>query len=565
MSKSVKNGERVGFLNAVSVLKTLTLMQLKEKLDMSYLGSFVKTLFKIVWTVIEFAVITVACYFIFYFIKILGIFSLTMDVPSSVMVVIFTVMFALSILFSTMGLVKSLYFSKDNSVLLTLPASPSLVFLSKLAVYYCYELKKNFMFIVPIFIGYGLVKGLVWTYYPWLLFLFAFISALPVIISALLSIPCMFVYQFIKKVSIVQYLIYALLVAGAGYLAYSLISIIPANINFVESWGTTFWEIQDFLKTFTTTLPFMTAFTELIVGKTVGITVAVFNKQTLGGLLTLIGSTAVLIILCLLLAKPLFYKMASKPFEFSKKSNIKAKENTVKPGFLSALYKETLIGVRSNYFIKLGALLIIVMPLAILLLNKLYSAMNTRFVGMQMTVSFNAVIMLLILLSTNIDVASAFSRDGSTAYLNKVQPTAYGPLLFSKLVANLIISLIGVSVTIYTYSQFSALNTADFIMYAVCIYATYVCHLFWSAELDIMNPQYSQYATFNDQANNPNENMSGVILLILSIFIFAATLLLSMSEPTGVWVKVGIASVVLAVVKITTFFLKVKVFYKEKI
>ena len=559
------NSERTSFKDSISVLKTLTLMQLKEKLDMSYLGSFVKTLFKVVWTVIEFAVITVVCYFVFYFIKLLGIFSLTSDVPSSVMVVIFTVMLAISIIFSTMGLVKSLYFSKDNSVLLTLPASPSLVFLSKLAVYYCYELKKNFMFIVPIFIGYGIAKGLVWAYYPWLLFLFVFISALPVIISALLSIPCMFVYQFIKKVSIIQYAIYVML-AGVGiYLVYSLIDMIPANIDFVATWGTTYWEIQDFLKAFTETLPFMTAFTELIVGKTVGLTVSVFSIKTLWGTLILIGATAVLIILCFLLAKPLFYSMASKPFEFSKKSNVKEKENNVKPGFLSALYKETVIGVRSNYFIKLAATLIVVMPLAILLLNKLYSAMNTRFIGMQMTVSFNAIIMLLILLSTNIDVASVYSRDGSTAYLNKVQPTAYGPLLFSKLLANLFIALVGVIVTIVVYAEYCPLNLTDFVMFALCIYFVYVCHLFWSAELDIMNPQYSQYATFNDQANNPNENMSGIILIILSLFVFGATLLLSMSEPTGVWVKIGAICIVFAIMKIATFFLKIKVFYKEKI
>ena len=173
--------------------------------------------------------------------------------------------------------------------------------------------------------------------------------------------------------------------------------------------------------------------------------------------------------------------------------------------------------------------------------------------------------MLLILLITNIDIASIYSRDGSTAYLNKVQPSSYGPLLFSKLVANLLIALIGLIVTIIVYSNYCPLNTVEFIMYAVCIYAIYVSHLFWSAELDVMNPQYKQYATFNEQANNPNENMSGVIALILSFFIFGSTLLLSISEPTGVWLKIGLISVALAILKITTFFLKIKVFYKEKI
>ena len=420
------------------------------------------------------------------------------------------------------------------------------------------------MFTVPIFIGYGLVKGLSVGYYPWLLFLFLFISALPVIISALLSIPCMFVYQFIKKHSVIEYLIYTVIVAGLIVLAYYLISLIPENINFVESWGTTFWQIQDFLTGFSKTFAIFSAFTELIIGKTVGIKVAVFSVKSIYGLLILIAVTAALIALCFLLAKPLFYKMASTPFEFTKKTNIKSQENKVKGGFLSALYKEALIGFRSNSFIKLAGVLVVIMPLAILLLNKLYSAMNTRFIGMQMTVSFNALIMILILLSTNIDVASVFSRDGSSAYLNKVQPTPYGQLLFSKLLPNAVIGLVGVVVTIIIYAPYSPLTITDFIFFAVSIFSVFICHLFWSAELDVMNPQYSQYATFNEQANNPNENMSGIIMLILAVLTFVLTLLLSSSEPTGVWVKAGIITLVLAVFKVVTFFLKVKVYYKEK-
>ena len=181
-----------------------------------------------------------------------------------------------------------------------------------------------------------------------------------------------------------------------------------------------------------------------------------------------------------------------------------------------------------------------------------------------MTVSFNALIMLLILLSTSIDVASVFSRDGSSAYLNKVQPTPYGQLLFSKLLPNAVIGFIGVVVTIIIYAPYSPLPPVDFIFFAISIFSVFICHLFWSAELDVMNPQYSQYATFNEQANNPNENMSGIIMLILSVLIFALTLLLSSSDPTGVWIKAGIITLVIAVFKIITFFLKVKVYYKEK-
>ena len=179
------------------ILKTLTAMQIKEKIDFSYLNSWKKTLFKVIWLLVEIVAITFICRTVFIYVRALGLFSLIGEVPTTVMNVLFTFMLVLSIISSTAGLVKSLYFSRDNSVLLTLPTTPSMVFLSKLAVYYVYELKKAFMFTAPMFMGYALAHSYPIYFYFWLLFLFIFISALPVIISALLSIPCMFIYQWI--------------------------------------------------------------------------------------------------------------------------------------------------------------------------------------------------------------------------------------------------------------------------------------------------------------------------------------------------------------------------------
>ena len=124
------------FRQTLSGLKTLTMMQIKEKMDISYLRSLKKTIFHFVYNLLGFAAITAICFVLLWLSKILGVFSNTNDIPVSVMVVVFTLMFTLSVIFTTIGLVQSLYLSKDNLVLLTLPATPSLVFLSKLLVYY---------------------------------------------------------------------------------------------------------------------------------------------------------------------------------------------------------------------------------------------------------------------------------------------------------------------------------------------------------------------------------------------------------------------------------------------
>ncbi len=543
---------------------TLVRMQLKEKLDLSYFRSTRQLIFKLVWMIVEFAAITAAISVVFYFVKLLGLFSLVNDIPVSVIALIFGIMLLLSVVTDTVGLMKSLYLSKDNSVLLTFPATPSLIFLSKLAVYYLYEIRKSIMFTVPMFIAYGIIKGYSLYYYPWLLLMFALISTVPVLLSAILSIPSMYIYIFLNRVKILQYIVYSLAVILGIALLWLLIGLVPENIDFIETWGETYYEIQAFLKTYTKTFTPIYLFTELIVGKTVGLKNIIFHSGTLPTLLIILAAAAVLLLLCFLISKPLFCKMAATPFEFKKKNSIKEQKNRKRGAFRSALNKELISGLRSNSFLKLLGILAVIMPMAIFLLNKLYSAMNTKFLGTQMTVCFNILIIMLILLMTNINMASVYSQDGASSYLNKVQPAPYSILLFSKLFFPMIISLIGTAVTLVTFAVFKSIPTLDVIMIGIAIYGFYIAHLFMSAESDIMNPQYEQYATFNDQANNPNETSSALMCIIISAAVFIIALFFSSDSVSGAWWKLAIAAVVLAIFKVFTFLSKIKAFYKEK-
>ena len=556
------------FLTSLSegmkALSTLVKMQLKEKMDISYMKSKRQLIFKLVWLLIEFVAITAVITVVFNFVKLLGLFSLVHDIPISVISLVFAIMLLLSLVTDTVGLMKALYFSKDNTVLLTFPATPSLVFFSKLVTYYVYELRKSFMFTIPMFIAFGIAKGYSLYYYPWLLLMFALISTVPILLAALLSIPAMFLYVFLNRVKVLQYILYSTALVGGVVALWLIIGVIPADINFIETWGETYWQIQDFLKDYTTNFALIYGFTELIVGKTVGLTTVVFHSETIKYLAILVGISVLLLVLCFVCSKPLFCKMASTPFEFKKKNAIKEKTNAKLTPFISALKKEFTSGIRSNTFLKLAGVTVVIMPMAIYLLSKIYSSMNTRMFGTQMTVCFTAMIMLLILLMTNIDIASIYSRDGASSYLNKVQPASYSLLLYAKLFFPMLISLIGVIVTVVIYSGFTSLTALDTIMLGVAIYALYVVHMFSSAESDIMNPQYEQYATFNEQANNPNESISAVLAVIISAVIFVVGLFLSADNAEGVWLKIAVIGILLAAFKAFTFVSKIKAFYKEK-
>ena len=545
-------------------LSTLVKMQLKEKMDMSYLRSVKGIIFKLVWLLIEFAAITAVIAVVFNYVKLLGLFSLVKDIPVSVISIIFAVMLALSIVTDTVGLMKSLYFSKDNTVLLTFPATPSLIFLSKLVTYYVFELRKSFMFMVPMFIAYGIIKGYSLAYYPWLVLVFALISTVPVLIAALLSIPAMYLYVFLNRHKTLQYLLYTLACAGGILGVWYLLGLIPADINFIESWGETYWQVQTFLYHYTENFAVIYKLTELVVGKTMGLTNVIFHSDTLTRLLALVGADVLMTALCFLCSKPLFCRMAATPFEFKKKNAIKEKNNKKHSPFVSALRKEWIGGLRSNSLLKLAGILVVIMPMAIYLLNKIYASMSLDYLGDQMTVCFNVMIMLLILTLTNIDIASVYSRDGASSYLNKVQPAPYAVLLYSKLFFPMLISLLGIVASINVFARFTSLSAFESVMVGVAIYATSLVHLFSAAESDIMKPQYEQYATFNDQTSNPNESFSAIFAVILSALLALVGLLLSLKTNDGVWLKLALVTSAFAAFKVFTYLSKIKAFYKEK-
>lgn len=574
MTEQTKNKDVKSVRRALANLGTLTAMQLKEKMNLSFLRSFKKTLFQIIFFIIEFAVITAICFLLFYFAKMLMIFDvISGKIPSSVLTTVLAVMMGLSIIFTTMGLVKSLYLSKDNLVLLTFPAKPTMVFLSKLLVYYIRELKKNFMFLIPFFCGYGIALGYAFYYYLWVMVLFVLVAAVPVLVGALLSIPSLFIYQFLKKYPFVKYVLSLLVLGGIFVFAFYALSLLPEEINFLKL-GIPTEQINAFTNGVVQYCPPIAWITTLLIGNP-------YNPVTIDGINTyepklfvsstpwvalgLLGSLIVLVVLVMLLARPLFYKMASKPFEHTKKMKIKEKDNSKATLFLSAVKKEWLVALREGTIVSLITQFFVIMPLAIIVLNRLYASMEKDLMGVQMTVMFNFLIILLLMLSANIRVSSAYSKEGYAAHLNKTQPSAHGSrLLFSKLTVNMAFGFVGVIVATVIYSLYYTPQSVNLWLFGFTVYAIYVAHLFWCGEMDLMNPQYEQYATFSEQTNNPNENKASLLMFVIA-FLFAIAEFLLISEGiTRTWIKAALVALVLVAFKVFTFFLKIKVYYKEK-
>ncbi len=550
-----------GFAKSVIDIKTLVLMQLKNKLDLSFLHNKKKALLKISLMLLGIIGLTAVVYLLFYVATLLRLFSFGFLFPISVVNVIVTVYLALSIIACTVGLMKSLFFSSDNQFLLTMPVKKTDLFLSKLIVYYINELFKSAVFIIPVMVAFGLINSLPIYFYLWLIVCVFIVSAAPVAVGALLSIPVMLVTILFRQNKVVEVLSVIVVMVLAALLVAKLIMILPENINIVGKWSILYWEIQDFLVAFAKwTYPFYCIMC-MIVGPVMGLPAKDFSINSGLLVLAVIAGIILITVLAFLIAKPVFFKMASTPFEYRKKLIKKHYKNHKMPAFFSGVKKEAIGMLRTPE--KLYSLLFValLLPIAILFLNKIFNAMSVRLTGTYMTIVFNILIILLILLSSNSVMAKVFSEEGSAHYLYKTSPQKFYVSLLPKLVIHFLVMTTSLGVTVYVFSFFSNLTTANLaIMFFLCFFL-FVAHLFLSAELDIMSPQYDQYQTTGQGSSS--ENKSVIWAFIISFIVCAFSYLLINEDSQTVYLKVMFLALAFMVFRIYMFFEKVRLYYRQ--
>ena len=548
----------------LKLIRPLVMMQLKDKIDLSYLKSKKTAIQKIVLSILAFALVTAVIFLLLFLSKLLHLFHLADIIPISVMVVVFTIMEILALISCTFGLMKNLYFSKDNPVLLTLPVTTNQVFLSKIIVYFIYELKKTLYFIVPLFLAYGLISGLPIYFILWLVVCWFFLSLFNVAFASLFSIATMGITMFLRNFHIFRILLFLIAVGGGLWIIISLINLIPEDLDIVATWGRLFWDIQDFLNGFVKAVPIFAYLTQLFVGGYKGLKPVLFFKNTLIILAILLGVVVVLFALAFLISRPLFFKMAAKPFEYRKVTREFKKKNRKINSFLSAVKAQALLIFRTSDELFSLAGCAVAMPILILLLNRIFAAMSTKLLGDYMTVAFNLLIILLISLATNGKIASVYSREGAAAYLNKTRPNEYRTNLLAKLIPNAVVMTISIIVSTSIFAGFTSLTPKNVVLFGLTAVFVYLLHLLWSAEMDIMNPQYTQYATTGECNNNPNETKSTVTMFIMSVLFVGVTLLLSLENIKVAWLKVVLVALALFVYRIWSYLSKIKYYYKEK-
>lgn len=541
-------------------LYALVMMQLKDKLDLSFVKTRRTLIAKIVLTLLKFLIVGAIAFGLF---KVLSLLIFTnMKTPSYVLIFVYGVIFLMSLFSCTAGLMKTLYFADDNKVLITLPVNANVLFLSRLIVYFIYEVKRNLFLTVPIFIAFGIHAGLAWYFYIWVFPVFFFVSAIPVLAGALLSIPSMYVYTFVKKRPALLAVWYVVLIVSVVFVTVKLIGLIPEEINLIEQAGT----IQRYMTEFFMFCRDYFYPANIIVimacGRQVGL-FYVFTKDVPIYFGIIVGTVAVLGSGAFFASRPLFFSMMSKTVEFekvpprnSRKNITRSRMGTFLNAEISALLRSRQIGTFVTMYI--------IVPVLVYLLNKVFKAMDTNLTGVYMVYAFNLLVIVLPMLAVDSVVATLYSREGRAAYVKKTMPVNPVVPLLTKLIPLLVASAISLIVSVTVFAGFVELNAWQVALLCISVIGLQWGHILWSGMTDLMKPMNEQYATVGEVNDNPNESFMTISAFIVS-FVYALYAFILFPENVGTaCVKLCLMGVAFCAIIAYMYFLKIKVYYFEK-
>ena len=292
--------------------------------------------------------------------------------------------------------------------------------------------------------------------------------------------------------------------------------------------------------------------------------------QTLWMTAIMIGVGGILGLIVFLAIKPFYFSMMTKTGEFNKEIINNPKKNVKHRKYVTFANKEMKLSFRDFDISGSYLAIYILVPILLYFMNKVYGAIGTSQVGKMMVLAFSILLTILPYLASNSIIATLYSKEGRAAYIKKTKPI--DPLwpLISKVLFNLILSVPSITVCMVIFGLMCGTPIWGCILLGIAFISLQYGHIFYSAGLDIMNPQNEVYATDGEQINNPNENKATVTGFITA-FVYALIAYLLMQESVKTYGNTHMAVIKLLLIALVyfgamflLFYLKVRAFYYEK-
>ncbi|NLD26454.1 MAG: hypothetical protein GX661_03750 [Acholeplasmataceae bacterium] len=487
-------------------LKIMALLQMSNKYKFKKPENAKRLLANIVLRIFGLIIITVLC---------AGLTMLLTDIigiPKNVNLLTFiiVIMQIFSIISCLGGLMENLYNSKDNQILLSYPAQPIEVFISKLIVYYIYELIKSLYFFLPFFLGFGIILGLISPLYILATILMIILLPLfPVLIAALLSIPFLYLKRLLRIHPLVKTILGAGLMVGIFILIDYVLGFLPVPLRILAMYDVFIAKLKDFIFQINRYALYYKSISAIF-----------FSTNIIQGYLLTIGILVLLALLIIFILRPFYFRMASRSSEHANLKTHQGKNTVHENTFVTFLKKEWLLATRAFSEFVNNYSFIIALPYILYIMLTIFASVDRNSLGDTMLATFSMAITLMMATASNTASAMAITSEGQEFVLLKTAPGKTSNLCWAKILFNLVFSTI---VIIFSYLLFIFMTDRriDVPALMLMMLASILINsglIFWSFQIDLLNPKLSEYASTGTVAHGNNYSKSILIGFCWMVF-----------------------------------------------
>lgn len=465
----------------------------------------------------------------------------------------------LSVLFCLNDLTKTLYVPND-SFIFSFPVKAEEVFLAKIFLQYYYEFFKNVFFLAPLFIGYSFVKRYIsFGYLAVLLIMLVLLPLITVLISALVSIPYYYFRYLLREYPFLKFLLLTVLTVGTFAFLNLWIKTIPESVKIFEFW----YDVLVAFDSFAAKANSFSIYSSWAID-------AFFRISLLKNLGLLLALASLLAFLAYFVARPLYFRIVNNLKESSCGRKVRYKPKPLKRNrkgevdyYSLFLDKEMKLFFRDEKQMQSTFTFVLLFPLLLFCLNVIYSAFKINYLGQLIIYVINIFLGLLLLLSSNISSAMALSKEGEEFYLLKIAPINVKNILWAKITVNFLVSTVMIFVTVVSLSFVSYIGVRELAYIALIYYFLNTGHIFWSFELDLMNPRINEVIAGETVDDNKNATKSIFIGVILAfIFAFLSYFFISKEGYAG-WYKVILFAIAFFLARLYLLINRLNVYFRE--
>ena len=382
-------------------------------------------------------------------------------------------------LFGISSVIKNLFRSGDNELLMRFPVSPTAVFAAKIAIFVLYQIIFTIVAELPVFIIFGMTTAQPWSFYALLPVVLVFCIVLPLSIANLLAIPVMQISARVKNMFTLSLLISVILVS-AGFALY--MNIIQGVVNYMKEEAMSFFSKKT-MGTVSEAAKYIYPsnwFAYMLIG-----------KWRLGASLLSLLVVAVFAGGAFFLNKKLYLQTILRDIEGSGATFTIKSKNKVRSATWTTFRREFLDIFRSSNYSFQYLCMAVAAPIMVYSCNKLAASMGENTIGAIIVPALALMVMLIFCAIILSFAASSVSREGDNFYLTKIVPVSYRTQVLIKIALYMTVStasLIVTAVLIFVTGQisaayaFSAAGIAFLVSIAVTAFAV---------RLDTTRPQFA--------------------------------------------------------------------------